>query len=175
MDAQRTERIHDRIRDGRGRSGCPTFADSLDAHRIVRGRGLGAVGFEGGQVGGGGEEVGRQVAGQQLAVLVVDDAFIERLGKPLGDGAVELTVHNHRVDHRPAVVDGNVTEDLHRAGFRVHLDVGEVSAERKDGIRWIEARLHTELIRSARATGPFADVLDRHESAWNASYVYPPA
>src|SRR5439155_3070169 len=67
-----------------------------------------------------------------------------------------------------------VTEDLHRAGFRVHLDVGEVSAERKDRIRWIEARLHSDLIRSARASGPSGDVLERHESVWNTAYVYPP-
>src|SRR5437764_9801568 len=135
MDAQRPQRVHDRIDDGGSRSGRPAFADSLDAHRVVRGWRLGAVGFERGEVGGGGEEVGGQVAGQQLTVPVVDDTFVERLGHTLGNRAVELAIDDHRVDHRTAVVHGNITEELYRAGLCVDLDVAEVRAKRDAGIR----------------------------------------
>src|SRR5207237_8067616 len=103
-----------------------------------------------GEVGGGGEEVGGHVASQQLTVPVVDDTFVERLGHTLGDGAVELAIDDHRVDHRTAVVHGNITDELDRTGLCVDLDVGEVRAKREDGIRWLEAVPHSELNLSVR-------------------------
>ena len=132
MDPERAQRVHHRVRNRGSRTGRPTFPDAFDAHRVVGTGRDSSLGFEHRQVGGGGEEVGREVAGQQLPVLVVDDAFVERLGEPLRDRAVHLAVDDHRIDHRAAVVDRDVTEDGDRTGLPVDVDLREVRTKGED-------------------------------------------
>ena len=58
------------------------------------------------QLGRGGQRVVDERAGDQLALLVVDDLLVQRLADRVGDAAVHLAVDQHRVDRRAAVVDG---------------------------------------------------------------------
>ena len=57
------------------------------------------------QVVGARHAVVHERAGDELAVLVVDGAFEQRLADALGDAAVHLALDDHRVDDRAEVVD----------------------------------------------------------------------
>src|SRR5207245_2378579 len=48
---------------------------------------------------------------EELAVVAVDDAFEQRLADPLGDGAVDLTLDDQRVDDGAAVLDEAVAPE----------------------------------------------------------------
>jgi hypothetical protein len=58
----------------------------------------------------------------------------------LNHPAVDLSLHDHRIDVRPAVVHRDVAQDLHLAGLGVHLDGADVAAEGVDEIGRIEER-----------------------------------
>src|SRR2546428_226585 len=135
-------------------AGRPPFPDAFDAHRVVGTGRDSSIGFEHRQVGGGGEEVGREVAGQQLPVLVVDDAFVERLGEPLRDRAVHLAVDDHRIDHRAAVVDRDVTEDGDRTGLPVDVDLREERAKGEDLGGGGKTLLRRQLLLTSRLYRP---------------------
>ena len=60
-----------------------------------------------GQLGGRGDAVVGEGGGDGVAVGVVDDLLEQRLGDALHDPALLLAGDDHRVDHRPAVVDGD--------------------------------------------------------------------
>ena len=76
----------------------------------------------------------------RLPVLVVDRFLVQRLGDPLGDAAVDLPVHDHRVDHVAAVVDRHVPQDLGLAGLRVDLDDTHVGARGPREVRRVVDR-----------------------------------
>ena len=60
---------------------------------------------------------------------VVDQLLGERGADALRDAAVELALHHHGVDGAPAVVDGHVAQDAHRARLHVDLHHAGVGAE----------------------------------------------
>ena len=72
-------------------------------------------------------EVGRE----QVAVVVVAHLFEERLSDAGRDAAVLLSFDEQRIEHRAAVVDGDVAHEPHRAGVGIDLDHRDVSAEGK--------------------------------------------
>jgi hypothetical protein len=45
---------------------------------------------------------------QQLRILVVDDRFAQHLPEALNDAAMDLSLHQHRVDEAPDVVHDRV-------------------------------------------------------------------
>ena len=66
---------------------------------------VGHADLEGRQVVGPRHAVVHVGAGQELAVLVVDAAFEQRLADALGDAAMHLALDDHRVDDVAEVVD----------------------------------------------------------------------
>ena len=85
------------------------------------------------QLGGGGDPVVGEVAVTRVAVGVVADLLEQRLPDAGGDAAVLLALDEQRVDHRAAVVDGDVAQEAHGARVEVDLDDGDVGAERERG------------------------------------------
>src|SRR5207248_9420750 len=104
------------------------LADALDAERVARRAGLGAGKLEVGQDVGGRHGVVAEGAGDELALVVVDDLFAEGLGGALGDAAVALAVEQHRVDDGAAVVDGDEAPQGGPTGVRIDVDDGDVDA-----------------------------------------------
>ena len=100
------------------------------------------------QLGGGGQRVVDERAGDELALLVVVHALVERLADGVHDAAVHLTVDQHRVDRVAAVVDGDVAEQLDLPGLWIEVDDRRVRAEREHEVlglperRRLETRLH---------------------------------
>ena len=87
-----------------------------------------------------GMRVVHERAGDELAVLVVDRAFEQRLADALGDAAMHLALDDHRIDHRAEIVDRGPVDDLGRAGLGVDLDLADVAAGREGEVGRIVER-----------------------------------
>ena len=84
-----------------------------------------------------------QLAGDQLAVLVVDGLLVERLAQALHDAAVHLAIHEHRVDDVADIVHRHVAFDVHLPGVAIHFRHHDVRAEREREVRRLpEVRRH---------------------------------
>ena len=92
FDPEGCERVDDGVPDGGRGADRARLADALGAERVARRRGLRALGLERRQVARGRDRVGRQRAGDVVAVLVVGDLLEERLRDALGDAAVDLAL-----------------------------------------------------------------------------------
>ena len=83
------------------------------------------------EVGGARHLIRREGRRHRVAALVVPHLFEQRLRDALPEPTVLLASHQHRVEDPAAVVDGDVTEQLHLPGRGVHLDDRDVRAERE--------------------------------------------
>ena len=63
--------------------------------------------------------------------LVVDHPLVQRPADALRDAAMDTALDDHRVDHRPAVVDDAVAQDADLGRHRVGLDDRGVHAVRE--------------------------------------------
>ena len=82
-----------------------------------------------------------QRAGQQLAVVAVDDLLAERNPEPLGEAAQDLTVDDHRMQLPAAVVDDHVAHDGDTSRLHVDLhDRGVHTARPRHRGRRVEVR-----------------------------------
>ena len=82
--------------------------------------------------------------GEQLAVVVVDVAFVEHRGDPLRDAAADLAVDDRRIDDLAAVLDDEVARDRDRACLDVHLDEAAVRRLRPRGLGHAEVARRLE-------------------------------
>ena len=124
------ERILHRVGDGGGRRDRPALPDTLQAERIPRRRVLEVHGLDRRQLHRGRHQVIHEGSGQELCLLVVDHLLQEPAADALRDAAVDLALHDHRVDEGPAVVGHQVAEELHRAGAGVHVHHRDVGGAR---------------------------------------------
>ena len=85
----------------------PLMPSGLDGH-LVDGR----VDLERRQIIGARHAVVHERAGHELAVLVIDRAFEQRLADALRDAAVHLALDDHRIDHRAEIIDRGPGDDL---------------------------------------------------------------
>ena len=90
--AQRAERIHHGIHHRRRTADGAGFADAFDAQRIHRRRRVGVAALDPGNDAGLGHGIVHQLAGDELAVVVVDGLLPERLAEALHHAAVHLAV-----------------------------------------------------------------------------------
>ena len=91
-----------------------------------------------------GDEVVGEAGGEQVAVLVVLRALVQRLADALGEATVHLPLDDHRVDLVADVVDAHVRAHLHLAGLGVDLHGGEVGAMRVGEVLRVDRRLARE-------------------------------
>jgi hypothetical protein len=60
-----------------------------------------------------------EAAGDQLAVVRIDDVFEQHLAQPLRDAAVDLAFDEHRIDQLAEVIDQRIAGDRDLAGGRI--------------------------------------------------------
>src|SRR6202048_5034822 len=75
-----------------------------------------------GNLDGGRYDVIGQARAHELTVFVVDHLFVERSTNALRDTAVNLTVHDHRIDDAAAIFRDHIFVDLHKTGGGIDLD-----------------------------------------------------
>ena len=85
---------------------------------------------------------------EQLSGVVVDHPFVQGSAYSLSDATVNLSLHDHRVDHPAAVVDHAVAQDRDLSGLRVGLDDRGVHAvgERRPCWRVVALPLQPRLL-----------------------------
>jgi hypothetical protein len=95
-----------------------------------------------------------------LALAVVQGSLEKRLAETLGDAAVNLPLDDHRIDGLPAVVDGDVSQDVDIARPRIDLYHASMSPEGRVEVRRREDRRALEHWRHTlrEIEGPEGDV-----------------
>ena len=66
-------------------------------------------------------------AGDELAAVVVDRALHQSLADPLRQRALQLTLDDHGIERRAAIVDRGIGDDRHVSGIGIDLDLGDVT------------------------------------------------
>src|SRR5215813_2637675 len=157
------ECVDHRVHDRRSGTDGPRFAGPFGPQRIHVGGRFGPVSLEAGALVRFGNCIVHQFAGHQLACLVVDGFFVERLSDGLGDPTVDLTIHQHRVDDPPAIVDSNVAEDANVPSLAIHFYRADVGPKWIGEVLWLErcsgtqARLES-LRDRRRSVGCYCDL-----------------
>jgi len=90
IDAQGREGVDDGADDGGCRANGAGFADAFEAERIYRRRRFSARQLETRQRRGAGDGVVHETAIGELAIVVVDNPFVQRLAEALDDAALHL-------------------------------------------------------------------------------------
>ena len=76
------------------------------------------------------QQVVHERTAEAVAVLVEGDHLHQRHADAVGEATVHLTLDDHRVDARAAVVDGDEAPHLHLPGTRIDVDDADVGPER---------------------------------------------
>src|SRR5260221_8032171 len=72
-----------------------------------------------------------------VAVFVVPDLLHESDGKPFGQAAMDLALHDHWINDVAAIVHSNKTADFDLTRALVDIDNSDISAERERQVRRI--------------------------------------
>ena len=140
-DTERLQRVDDGVHDGSAATDRRRLAHALHAERVVRRRRDRLAQLPRRALHRRRQEVVHERAAEAVAVLVEGDHLHERHADAVGQAAVHLTLDDHRVDARPAVVDGDEPPHLHLAGAGVDVDHADVGAERVGEVgRVVDAR-----------------------------------
>ena len=117
-DAERRERVLDRVHDRRGRHDHPALADAAEVDVGVVSDGLDVVDLDVRDVGRRRQQVVHERAGEELAVVAVRGVLEQHRPDPLRHAAADLALDDRRVDGDAAVLDHDVALDLHDARSR---------------------------------------------------------
>src|SRR5215470_2936574 len=129
-DAEVGERIDHRVLNRWPRADSAALADALRPEGVPLRGGDQRHRDERGEVSRARHRICRKAGGQGIAELVVDERFVQRLARALSDPAMDLPVDEQGVDAASAIVDRDVTDELHLPCLGVDLDDSDVHAER---------------------------------------------
>ena len=116
------EGVVDRIQHGRNGSGDAALARTLDADRILCRRRRVKIHIQRRKIVRARQTIIHQRSRDQLTVIVIGNPFQQDLSNSLRDPAMDLTVHDQRVDDGSHVVDGAIGNDVHLPGLGIDLD-----------------------------------------------------
>ncbi len=72
-------------------------------------------------------------------LTIINLMLHERLSQSLDDAAVDLSAHDHPVEHAPEVVNHEIAVDHHLAGVRIHFQLAHMGAVGMARRGWAEA------------------------------------
>src|ERR1700730_11603449 len=121
-DTKRCQRIGNRVEDRRRRADRAALADTLGTSDARPGQGLQMMDFEFRDFRHRWHEIVGKRAGQDVAVVVINDLSVERVGDALRDAAVDLPLDDHWVDQAAGVLDDDEPLDLDVASRDVDRD-----------------------------------------------------
>ena len=123
-----------------GRADRAGLAAALDAERIARAQRRGVRQLERRQVVGARHGVVHERRRHELAAVVVDRAFQQRLADALGEAAMDLALDDHRVDQPAEIVGRDEVDEVGLAGAGIDLDLADVGAGREGEVGRIVER-----------------------------------
>src|SRR5256885_6686827 len=130
--------VADRVHGARCGSDCACLANTFHAHGIHRRRRDGTAQSELRQTVSFRKSVVHQRAGEELAVVVVDQFFPHGLAQTLSNTSVNLSIDQHGIDYVAAIVHGDVLVNLDFTGFGVHFHGANVTSEWECKIRGLK-------------------------------------
>src|SRR3954454_2421869 len=125
--AERRQSIVDGVDDGRGRADRAALAQSFGLGEGRFRQRLQMVDLDGRNLACRRRQVVRQARREDVAGLIVDDLFQQRVGNALGHTDVNLPVDDHRSDQAPGVLGHHELLDRDAAGLDINLDQGNVA------------------------------------------------
>src|SRR6266568_3910466 len=143
-DTKVGKRIDHRVVDRGPGADCAPLTDALCPERVAVSGSYQRDGVECGQLRRARHRVCGKAGSQGVALLVIDERLIQRLGSALGSPSVDLSLDQHRVDAAPAIVGCNVTDQLHLPGLGVDLHHRDVYTGRICRIRHLEIVLRPQ-------------------------------
>src|SRR5712691_7961120 len=138
-DAKWRQGIDDSVCDRWPSANGPRFTAAFGTERIDGSRSDGTVDFQGGHHGGLGHGVIHQAPREQLAMLIVDDLFVEGLRQPLRHTPVHLAINDEWINDIAAVVHSHKTLNVIGASVRIDFDHANMRAKGEGGIAGLEA------------------------------------
>ncbi len=164
IDFRRCAGAYESVRNGvhqRGqRAGDAALAGAFDAQRILRRRHRMKFRCHRRHAVGPRHRIVHERAGEELAVVAILAMLHEDLAQALAYAAMDLAMHDRRIDDGADVIDGDIAIDGDRAGFRIELDladmasVGKVHVGRDVIALGIEARKRQGIRRQRDLSAP---------------------
>ncbi len=171
------ERVHHGVGDRRRGADGRRLPHALGAQRMVRRGGDRLARLPGRGLHRRRQQVVHERPGEVVALLVVRDLLVQRRGEAHRQAAVDLPVHDHRVDDVAAVVDRDEAPDLDLPGALVDVDDADVAAEREGQVGRVvvvdrlEAGLHPLGMIGVGREGELRDGLDPVRRALDAPFA----
>jgi hypothetical protein len=127
--AKRMQCIERGANDRGGSRDCAGFTATLGPERVV-GAGLRfiALANQVRKVGRAWQRIVHERARQKLTACIVGAVFQQGLAGALRDAALDLTMNDHRVDHRADIVYRPVANEGNDAGFQINLQLAGMRA-----------------------------------------------
>src|SRR5690242_5246834 len=129
LDAEWGQRIGDGVGDSGRRADGSTFAHAAEATDGGRGS-LHVHHVHRRHLAGGRHQVVHKAGGEELAVLVIDDLFVERGADALRDPAAHLTVDDQWVDELAAVLGDDVRLEANSERGGIYVENGDMRSRR---------------------------------------------
>src|SRR3546814_826452 len=115
VDVEDRQGVCDGIGHGRHSTDDSSLTYTLEPADRVYGWGFDVVDTAIGDVQRRGQLVFEEIGVENLPLLVIDDLFHQHLADALRDTALDLSVHNHGINHAATIVDYGVLLYRHRS------------------------------------------------------------
>src|SRR5712691_12361742 len=124
-----SQRIDNGIGNCLWRTHSRRFTDALGPDGMMRRGCHRLVGFPVWRLHGGGDQVVHEVAAQDVTILIERDLLVHRRRKPLGQTAMNLSLHHHGVDDCAAVVHRHKATNMYLTRATVDIYDTDVASE----------------------------------------------
>src|SRR5690242_3910563 len=144
---------------------------------MVRRRGNGSIGLPTRRLHRGRNQVVLEITAKNVTIFVVRYLLVQRRGKSLRQATVNLSLDDHRVDHRTTVIHRHEAANMYLACTTIDIDDTDIATERigKVGRIVVVDRLKSWLqARRAVGIGGKSQFLDGLALAWGTLDVETP-
>jgi hypothetical protein len=117
----------DSVSDCGGRAQSPCLSCTFHSEGIDEGRHLYTLRYNVRDLAGGREQIIHIGSCQELAVLVIENTFVQAIADAVRHTSMDLTINDHGVDHLPAVMNDHITENPGKTCLRIDLHNRNVS------------------------------------------------
>src|SRR5579885_2581235 len=122
--------VNDGISDGLRCADGGRFSHAFSPNGMVRRWRDGTIRLPLWRLHRGGDEIILEVAAVNVSFLVVIELLIERRSQTLRQTTMDLSLNDHRIDNRSAVIDGEEATNMHLSRATINVNHADVAAKR---------------------------------------------